>query len=141
MVADAVVPVCLRLWRFAVPACSGVVPLGRAGTKFEIASSAIFLLVNEFITGQDLIVDGGNWLMSPMVRTPNPLAVDLCQRALLFWPAHNPPLRLRGPFPFPPHTAGGAAGDGVSDLEGGRKGVTGNGAGGAAEQQSEAVNN
>lgn len=72
MVADAVVPVCLRLWRFAVPACSGVVPLGRAGTKFEIASSAIFLLANEFITGQDLIVDGGNWLMSPMVRTPNP---------------------------------------------------------------------
>ena len=42
------------------------VPLGRAGTKFEIATSAIFLVCNEYITGQDLIVDGGNWLMKPM---------------------------------------------------------------------------
>jgi peroxisomal 2,4-dienoyl-CoA reductase len=45
------------------------VPLERAGTKFEIASSAIFLLCNAYITGQDLIVDGGNWLMKPMVKT------------------------------------------------------------------------
>lgn len=39
------------------------VPLGRQGTKMEIATSAIFLIMNEYITGQDLIVDGGNWLM------------------------------------------------------------------------------
>ena len=66
---------CFFLWvAVVVFACGGVVsrshsvPLGRAGTKFEIASSAIFLLANGFITGQDLIVDGGNWLMRPMVR-------------------------------------------------------------------------
>jgi len=41
------------------------VPLGRAGTVDEISSAAIFLLLNQFISGQDLIVDGANWLMKP----------------------------------------------------------------------------
>jgi peroxisomal 2,4-dienoyl-CoA reductase len=51
------------------------VPLGRAGSKFEIASSAIYMLCNPYITGQDLIVDGGNWLMKPMVRLLSMLSV------------------------------------------------------------------
>lgn len=41
------------------------VPLGRAGTKAELASTAIFLCLNTYITGQVLVVDGGNWFGKP----------------------------------------------------------------------------
>jgi len=36
-------------------------PMGRAGTKAEIASAVIYLCLNEYITGQNLVVDGGEW--------------------------------------------------------------------------------
>jgi len=36
-------------------------PLKRAGTKAEIASACIFLCLNEYITGQTIVVDGGEW--------------------------------------------------------------------------------
>jgi peroxisomal 2,4-dienoyl-CoA reductase len=37
------------------------VPMKRAGTKAEISSTAIFFCLNEYITGQVLAVDGGDW--------------------------------------------------------------------------------
>jgi len=37
------------------------VPTRRASTKAEIASSAIYLCLNEAITGHSLVVDGGEW--------------------------------------------------------------------------------
>lgn len=36
-------------------------PLNRAGTKAEIASTVIYFCLNEYITGQCLAVDGGEW--------------------------------------------------------------------------------
>ena len=42
------------------------VPLGRMGTKEEIANAAIFLLCNKYVSGCDVIVDGASWLMGPM---------------------------------------------------------------------------
>ena len=41
------------------------VPLGRPGTKDEIGNAAIFLLTNPYVSGTDVVVDGGNWLMTP----------------------------------------------------------------------------
>jgi len=37
------------------------VPLGRQGTAWEVASTAVFLLSDEasYITGQTIVVDGG----------------------------------------------------------------------------------
>lgn len=37
------------------------IPLSRAGTKAEIASTAMFLCLNTYITGQIIVVDGGEW--------------------------------------------------------------------------------
>lgn len=36
-------------------------PLKRAGTKAEIASMALYLCLNEYVTGQCIPVDGGEW--------------------------------------------------------------------------------
>ncbi len=41
------------------------IPLGRMGTRTEIAESAVFLasdLISSLITGAVLVVDGGAWL-------------------------------------------------------------------------------
>lgn len=43
------------------------VPLRRAGTKLEIASTCIYLCLNEYITGQVLAVDGGEWFGKPQM--------------------------------------------------------------------------
>jgi len=43
-----------------------IAPLGRAGTKLEIALAAVYLacdVTGSYISGHTLIVDGGNWLM------------------------------------------------------------------------------
>uniref|UniRef100_A0A6M5KDP4 2,4-dienoyl-CoA reductase [(3E)-enoyl-CoA-producing] n=1 Tax=Gambierdiscus pacificus TaxID=439314 RepID=A0A6M5KDP4_9DINO len=37
------------------------IPARRAGTKAEVASACVFLCLNEYITGQILVVDGGEW--------------------------------------------------------------------------------
>lgn len=41
------------------------IPLSRAGTKAEIASTAMFLCLNTYITGQIIVVDGGEWFSKP----------------------------------------------------------------------------
>jgi len=41
------------------------IPLSRAGTKAEIASTAMFLCLNTYITGQIIVVDGGEWFGKP----------------------------------------------------------------------------
>ena len=38
------------------------VPIGRMGTKFEIAMTALFIVWNGYITGDTFVVDGGEWL-------------------------------------------------------------------------------
>ncbi|MGQ0536450.1 MAG: SDR family oxidoreductase [Methanobacteriota archaeon] len=45
------------------------IPLGRLGTEEDIANAALFLTSNElsgWITGDCLVVDGGQWLAHPM---------------------------------------------------------------------------
>merc|ERR1719461_1420646 len=37
------------------------IPLRRPGTKAEIASACIYLCLNQYITGQMVAVDGGEW--------------------------------------------------------------------------------
>ena len=41
------------------------VPVGRMGTKTEIAMTALFILWNGYITRDVVVVDGGNWLWKP----------------------------------------------------------------------------
>eukprot|EP00937_MAST-01D_sp_MAST-1D-sp2_P000891 g891.t1 len=41
------------------------VPVGRMGTKGEIAMAALFLLCNEYVSGDTIVVDGGAWLWAP----------------------------------------------------------------------------
>jgi len=41
------------------------VALERPGTKEEIASTVIFLCLNQYITSEVIVVDGGNWMMKP----------------------------------------------------------------------------
>jgi NAD(P)-dependent dehydrogenase (short-subunit alcohol dehydrogenase family) len=42
-----------------------LVPLGRHGTAEEIAQAVIYLLQNEFITGETIYIDGGRHLKEP----------------------------------------------------------------------------
>ena len=46
-----------------------VIPLGRMGTKADIALAAVFLCSSAggFITGETLVVDGGHWLFKPQM--------------------------------------------------------------------------
>ena len=50
------------------------IPMGRQGTPWEIAKAVVFLLSDEasYITGTQLIVDGGITAGEGMRRTPNP---------------------------------------------------------------------
>jgi peroxisomal 2,4-dienoyl-CoA reductase len=41
------------------------VPIGRMGTKFEIAMTALFICWNGYITGDTFVVDGGEYLFKP----------------------------------------------------------------------------
>ena len=43
------------------------IPLGRMGTKGDIAMTAVFLCTDaaSFITGETVVVDGGAWLWKP----------------------------------------------------------------------------
>lgn len=41
------------------------VPLGRMGTSTEIGHAAVFLATSKYVTGETLIVDGGQWLYKP----------------------------------------------------------------------------
>lgn len=49
------------------PMISGFIPLGRLGTKLEIAHAVLFLAAEtaSYITGAVLVSDGGSWLASP----------------------------------------------------------------------------
>jgi peroxisomal 2,4-dienoyl-CoA reductase len=43
----------------------GGIPLGRMGEAAEIGHAAVFLTASKYITGDVLIVDGGEWLYRP----------------------------------------------------------------------------
>jgi peroxisomal 2,4-dienoyl-CoA reductase len=38
------------------------IPLGRMGETYEIGQAAVFLCTAEYVTGDVLVVDGGEWL-------------------------------------------------------------------------------
>jgi NAD(P)-dependent dehydrogenase (short-subunit alcohol dehydrogenase family) len=40
------------------------VAIGRMGTKFELAMTAIFIVWNGYINGETIVVDGGSWFYS-----------------------------------------------------------------------------
>ncbi|MFJ6897488.1 SDR family NAD(P)-dependent oxidoreductase [Streptomyces hokutonensis] len=50
------------------------IPLGRLGTPWEMAASVLFLLSDEasYITGQNLVVDGGLTVLAPLSAAPPP---------------------------------------------------------------------
>ena len=41
------------------------IPLGRMGQAFEIGHAAVYLCTAEYVTGDVLVVDGGQWLYKP----------------------------------------------------------------------------
>jgi peroxisomal 2,4-dienoyl-CoA reductase len=58
-----------------------LIPLGRMGTKTDIALAAVFLCSSAggFITGETLVVDGGHWLFKPQML-PRELVSDMSRR-------------------------------------------------------------
>jgi NAD(P)-dependent dehydrogenase (short-subunit alcohol dehydrogenase family) len=46
----------------AIAAAGSTAPLGRFGTAEEAAASALFLMANNYVTGQIITVDGGETL-------------------------------------------------------------------------------
>lgn len=58
-----------------------MIPLGRMGTKTDIALAAVFLCSSAggFITGETLVVDGGHWLFKPQML-PRELVSDMSRR-------------------------------------------------------------
>lgn len=55
------------------------IPLGRMGEKTEIGLAAVFLCVAEYITGDVLVVDGGEWLYRPPM-VPKDMVSDLSRK-------------------------------------------------------------
>jgi len=58
-----------------------VIPLGRMGTKTDIALAAVFLCSSAggFITGETLVVDGGHWLFKPQML-PRDMVAEMSRR-------------------------------------------------------------
>lgn len=46
----------------AIAAAGSTAPLGRFGTAQEAAASVLFLMANNYVTGQSITVDGGETL-------------------------------------------------------------------------------
>lgn len=69
-------------------------PLQRNGTKREIANAAIFLASDaaSYITGNTLIVDGGQTLTAPNLPFANPAFVEAYTK---LWILHDPNRKLR----------------------------------------------
>lgn len=61
---------------------SEVIPLGRMGTREEVAMAAVFLAspAASFVSGTTLIVDGGAWLYSPTLISRDTLNMMQQQR-------------------------------------------------------------
>ena len=47
------------MWIEAQKAKEWNIPLGRCGTPEDIADAAVFLTTNSYMTGQEIVVDGG----------------------------------------------------------------------------------
>ena len=55
------------------------IPLGRMGQAFEIGHAAVFLVTNKYITGDVLIVDGGEYLYRPPL-VPKDMVSELSRK-------------------------------------------------------------
>jgi 2,4-dienoyl-CoA reductase [(3E)-enoyl-CoA-producing], peroxisomal len=55
------------------------IPLGRMGEAFEIGHAAVFLATAKYITGDVLIVDGGEWLYKPPL-VPKEMVSELSRK-------------------------------------------------------------
>jgi peroxisomal 2,4-dienoyl-CoA reductase len=53
-------------------ALSELVPLGRYGTKAEIAQAALYLYAADYVTGHTLVVDGGQWMITTQMILSDP---------------------------------------------------------------------
>lgn len=58
---------------------SEAIPLARLGTKHEMAMAAIFLCTAQYITGETLVVDGGEWLYRPPI-VPKEMVTELSRK-------------------------------------------------------------
>mmetsp|Transcript_2942 Transcript_2942/g.4781 ORF Transcript_2942/g.4781 Transcript_2942/m.4781 type:complete len:295 (-) Transcript_2942:115-999(-) len=55
------------------------IPLGRMGEAIEIGHAAVFLSTSQYITGDVLVVDGGEWLYKPPM-VPKEMVADLSRK-------------------------------------------------------------
>lgn len=69
------------------------IPLGRMGEATEIGHTAVFLCTAKYITGDVVIVDGGEWLYRPPM-VPKDLVSDLSRRVEAKSRAQAPTSRL-----------------------------------------------
>lgn len=69
------------------------IPLGRMGETWEIGFAAVFLCTAKYITGDTIIVDGGEWLdKTPMV--PKDVVSELSRSVEATSRAQRPSSRL-----------------------------------------------
>lgn len=69
------------------------VPLGRLGEANEIGHTAVFLCTAKYITGDVVIVDGGEWLYKPPM-VPQELVSELSRKVEAKSRAQAPKARL-----------------------------------------------
>ena len=69
------------------------VPLGRMGEASEIGHTAVFLCTAKYITGDVVIVDGGEWLHKPPM-VPKELVSELSRKVEAKSRAQAPKARL-----------------------------------------------
>jgi peroxisomal 2,4-dienoyl-CoA reductase len=69
------------------------VPLGRMGEAYEIGHTAVFLCTAKYITGDVVIVDGGEWLYKPPL-VPKELVSELSRKVESTSRAQAPQARL-----------------------------------------------
>ena len=55
------------------------IPLGRMGEAWEIGHAAIYLATAAYVTGDVLIVDGGQWLYKPPL-VPGEMVAELSRQ-------------------------------------------------------------
>jgi peroxisomal 2,4-dienoyl-CoA reductase len=69
------------------------IPLGRMGEAYEIGHTAVFLCTAKYITGDVVIVDGGEWLYKPPL-VPKQFVSELSRKVESKSRAQAPQARL-----------------------------------------------
>jgi peroxisomal 2,4-dienoyl-CoA reductase len=69
------------------------IPLGRMGETFEIGHAAVYLCTAGYVTGEVLVVDGGEWLYRPPI-VPKEMVAELSRQVEAKSRAQAPRSRL-----------------------------------------------